>query len=290
MKCFVCNGKKFKLIWNDKIRNSASNFTKKNEKIFECENFYLVFLNNRIINLENSAISINIYNQNNSIDEFLKFHTPRELHKIKYIKDKISLKNKKILESNCGAGILINNLRGSKNITAGLDNIFYKKFVEKNGHLFFSSTAEVIKKKEKFDIILSLSELEHKYDPNNFLKRLKKILKKKGRLIVRIPNFYNIYMFLLGNNFLRFDYRTSHNFYFSKKNLDLMFEKCGYKILSSFGVNEYNLNHLLTYIKKGKRVPRDKIFNHFSQNINKRTNYNIEKSFSSTSLIYILTV
>ena len=108
MKCIVCDKEKFKLIWNDKIRSSSKNFTKKKEKILQCLNCKLVFLKNKKRNLENSAVSRNIYNKNNSIKEFLKFHTPREIQKLNYIKKKIDFRNKKILESNCGAGILIN--------------------------------------------------------------------------------------------------------------------------------------------------------------------------------------
>ena len=291
MKCYLCNNKKnFKLIWNDKIRSSRNNFTINREKILQGENCDLVFLKKKKKFLQNSAISRNIYNKNNSITEFLKFHKPREMHKIKYIKKRVNLENKKILESNCGAGILINYLKNKKNITAGLDNIFYKKDIEKNGHLFFPSIHKIIQNRQKFDIILSLSELEHKYDPKKFLINLKKILNNKGKLIVRIPNFNNIYMLLLGNNFLKFDFRTSHNFYFSKKNLDLIFAECGYKTLSSFGINEYNFNHLLSFIKEGKRISQEKIHNYFSKNINKRTEDNIEKNLLSTSLIYILTI
>jgi len=288
MKCIVCKKKKFNVIWNNKIRSSANNFTKKNEKVLQCLNCQLVFLKNKRKKFENSAISRNIYNKNNSIKEFKKFHTPREMKKLNFIKKKVNLKNKKILESNCGAGILINNLKRNAKLTAGLDSDFYKDFVEKNGHLFISSIDEIIKKKNSFDIILSFSELEHKYDPVYFLKKLKLILNKKGKIILRIPNFYNIYMYLLDYHFFKYDFRTSHNYYFSKKNLEIMFNKIGFNIIYSSGMNEYSFNHLLNYIKLKERVKNRKIIKFLS---NKDDNYavkNLEKNWSSTSLIYIL--
>lgn len=288
MKCIVCNKTKFKLIWNDKLRSSAVGFTKKNEKIYQCINCDLVFLHKRRKILENSSIARNKYNKNNSIKEFLKFHTPREMKKLNFIKNKINLKNKKVLESNCGAGILISKIKQKAKITAGIDNTFYKKFLEKNGHLFFNSTNDVLKKKICFDIILSFSELEHKYNPVNFLKNLKLILSKNGKIILRIPNYFNIYMFLLGYNFLKYDFRTSHNFYFSKKNLDILFKKLGFKIIYSSGMNEYSFNHLLNYVKLKKRVRNKKIYRFLEQSDDNYVVQNLEKNWTSTSLIYIL--
>ena len=194
----------------------------KNSSVPNCN---LVFLKKRKKYLENSAVARNIFNKNNSIKQFFSFHTKRELGKIKVISKYVNFKNKAILESNCGAGILINILKKKARITAGLDNNHYKKFVKSNGHKFYENISEIINKKTSFDVILSLSELEHKYDPVEFTKLLKKCLKKNGILIFRIPNFYNIYLFTLYKKFLKYDYRSSHNYYFSEKNLDLLFKK-----------------------------------------------------------------
>ena len=79
-------------------------------------------------------------------------------------------------------------------------------------------------------------------------------MKKNSKLVLRVPNFENIYMYLLGKYFLRFDYRTSHNFYFSIKNLELLFKKTNFKIRKKLGTNEYSANHLIEYLKTKKRV------------------------------------
>ena len=67
-----------------------------------------------------------------------------------------------------------------------------------------------------------------------------------------------------------------------------MFNKLGFKIDYSHGMNEYSLNHLLTYIKKNRRVKSNEVINLFSKKIDKNIVRNIQKSWSSTSLIYIL--
>ena len=288
MYCLACNGKKINLIWNDKIRSARKKFTKNNEKIYQCQNCELVFLKKKRKILEDSGLSRKLYNKDNSINEFFNFHTPRELKKLDLIKKHINFKNKQVLESNCGAGIIINNLRKISKLTVGVDNSIYKKFLEENGHLFFKDIDTIINKKIKFDVILSLSEIEHKHDPILFLKKLKKIVKKDGYIVLRIPNFYNIYMVLLSKDFFKYDYRTSHNYYFSERNLDLIFKKLNFKIYLKKGFNEYSANHLFTDLKNKKRVNGNKINNIFKKKADNLIVKNIENSKVSTSLIYIL--
>ena len=64
-----------------------------------------------------------------------------------------------------------------------------------------------------------------------------------------MPNYLNIYKLTAGKYFDKFDFRTSHNFYFSKKNLHLIFKKVGLKIKKEMGYHEYEFNHLLKYLK-----------------------------------------
>ncbi len=287
-KCIICGNNKFKLIWHGKLRNSSNGFTKKREKIYQCPICDLAFLKDRRKKLEDSSVTRNIFNKSNSYREFVKFHSPREQAKLESIEKHISFKNKNILESNCGTGILLNKLKRVARSTTGLDSPFYKKIIEKYGHKYFSSIDEIIKSKVKFDIAFSLSEIEHKYDPANFIKKMKKILSKNGVIILRIPNFNNIYMYMLGNSFLKYDYRISHNFYFGEKNLDLFFKKLNFKIVKKFGLNEYTLNHLLNYINVKKRVPVKGLKKYFEKKTEKFVKQNIENSLASTSLIYIL--
>ena len=153
---------------------------------------------------------------------------------------------------------------------------------------FFSNINKINKSKMKFDIIFSLSEIEHKFDPISFLRELKKVLAANGIIIIRIPNFNNVYMKLLGKSFFKYDYRISHNFYFSEKNLDLLFRKLKFKILNKVGLNEYSFNHLLNYVFYKKIFGNKKIKKYFSVANELFVKKNLENSFSSTSLLYVL--
>ena len=288
-KCIICGKSKFKTVWNDKIRSGKNKFTKKKQIILKCNKCDLVFLKNLRKNLENSAVARSLYNRDSSIAEFMKFHRPRELKKLKIIKKFLNFRNKKVLESNCGAGVLLTILKKETQITSGIDDKSYRYFLEKNNHDYFGSVNDVIQSKKKFDIILSLSELEHKFDPVKFLKKLKKILSSRGRIVLRIPNFNNVYSMLLGNDFYKYDYRTSHNYYFSENNIDLLLKKVGFSIENKIGFQEYDFNHTLEYLKKRKRVTGyyPKILR---KNIILRIKENIETFLVSTSLIYVIKI
>jgi SAM-dependent methyltransferase len=288
MICGICKSKDNKLVWKDKIRNSQFNFTSKKYEIVECLNCSVTQLKKKSKYLEDSALARNLYNNNNSIKEFIDFHKPRETKKIKFIEKYINFKNKKILESNCGAGVILDILKNKAKFRAGLDSIHYKNYLANKVDKFFTSIDKINKSNIKFDIVLSLSELEHKYNPLNFLEQIKSVLTQNGTLVLRVPNYDNIYKYLCGNDFLKYDFRTSHNFYFSRKSLFFIYKKVGFKIFKEFGFNEYSFNHLLTFFQKRRRIKKDEILSYVNFKKNRLLVKNIEKNFLSTSLVYIL--
>ena len=289
LKCDICNSKFLEVIWNNKIRKSSKKFTKDKKRILKCYNCDVLFLEKKFKKLEDSSIARSIYNKNNSINEFYNFHSKREKKKLAFFEKYTIFKNKKILESNCGGGVILDILKKKAKITAGLDSKIYSPHLVKNKHLFFSSIDEIKKKKIKFDIIFSLSELEHKYDPVLFLKKISSVLSKNGLILLRVPNYLNIYMFMLGDAFRKFDFRTSHNYYFSIKNLNFIFNKLKLKVVNYAGMNEYDANHLIEYLKTSKRVELKKKYKQiFSSKKNEIINKNINNSLTSTSLMFIL--
>ena len=134
------------------------------------------------------------------LKKYYQFNKPRELKKLNFIEKYISFKNKKILESNCGAAVILDELKKKSKLTAGIDSIIYKKHVEKK-HIFFPSIDHLKKSNFKFDIILSLGEIEHQTNVYSFIKKLKNKLSKKGKIVFRIPNYDNIYRFFINKIF-----------------------------------------------------------------------------------------
>lgn len=284
--CPLCKSKKLKTIWNNRIRSGKNTWTKKKQIIYQCKECEVAFLKFRHKNLDDNKVFRKKFDGSNSVKKFLSFNKPRELNKIRQIEKIYEIRNKSVLESNCGAAVILDTLKRKNKYTAGLDSHIYKKHVEKK-HKFFSTINDLMNSKNKFDVILILSEIEHKSDPINFLKSMKKKLNAKGVIILRIPNFKNFYNFFLGEKFLKYDFRYSHNFYFSEKNLDLFFNKLKLKIIKKVGMNEYSINHFIEYLRIEKRVTKKykKILNN---KIDKNVIRNLEKNYLSTSFLYVV--
>jgi len=283
--CPICNRKKITLIWNSPIRSGKNKWTKKSEQIFWCQFCDLRFAKYFRKNLQDNKIFRKLYDGSNSIKKYLSFNKKREKFKLGIIKNHIQLKNRVILESNCGAATNLDLIKGVAKETVGLDNEIYRRHVEKK-HIFFNSIESLKKSRIKFDIILSLAEIEHQYDVKKFVENLKSLLCKNGHLVFRIPNYNNIYLYTLGKKYQKFDFRTSHNYYFSEKSCDYLFKKMKLKIELKKGLQEYSINHLIEYLRTGKRVKRfPKLLN--SKKLEEYSK-NIENYMVSTSFLYIL--
>ena len=284
--CKLCNSNKKSLIWNDTIRSGKGKFTKKKYKIFNCLSCNVKYLEKTNKKLLNNVVFRKKFDGSNSVKKYHDFNKPRELRKIKFIEKFISFKRKDVLETNCGAASNLDYIVKKARSTSGQDNKIYQAHVSKK-HNFFSSLENLIVEKKKFDLILSLAELEHRDDPIKFVKDLTKILKKNGKIVFRIPNFYNLYYLFLGSDFQRFDFRESHNFYFCEKSINFLFKKLNLKVRLIKGFNEYDINHFIQFLKTKKRVEtkyKKIIKSKNSQNIVNKINSNL----LSTSFIYVV--
>lgn len=257
LKCPICNSKKLSLIWDNRIREGISSLTKNNKKIFRCKNCDVSFLGKRYASLPDDAILRKVTNKK-EIKKLHQFHTKRELPKLKKILQVLDYSKKKVLLVNCDFGLtILNKIRKKAKLTAGIsetENSFYlKDYLMKRKHLFFNNLEQIKKEGQKFDVIISPAQIEHVYNPNKYLNDFKKIISKKGIIILRIPNHDNVYKFILKDIFLRKDYRISHNFYFSENSCKFLFRKNNFKIIKRFGLMEHDVNNLLNYIRLGRR-------------------------------------
>ncbi|MDA9136734.1 class I SAM-dependent methyltransferase [Candidatus Pelagibacter sp.] len=287
MKCPICKSLNQKNIWNDKIRDGKNQYSSKKILINLCINCNVRYKASRTKKYLDNEVHRKRYEGEASIKKYQSFNKSRELDKYKNFFKTINFKNKKVLESNCGGGAVLQKISKQAKIVAGIESSYYKEFLKKKNILYFSNFREIYKQKFKFDITISLGELEHKYDPILFIKNIKNTLNKNGIIVIRVPNYDNIYRYTLGDFFLKDDYRTSHNFYFNESSLDYIFKKTGLKILKKLGLHEYSLNNFISYLKFKKR-PQKKLLNLFETRDNNLFKKNVEKTLISTSLLYIL--
>ena len=110
-------------------------------------------------------------------------------------KNKLPLKNLKILDIGCGGGLISEPMCRLGAEVTGIDasekNIKIAKLhSEKNGLKinYINTSPEKLNELEKFDIILNLEIIEHVNDVNLYIKSCNKLLKKNGLMFTATLN------------------------------------------------------------------------------------------------------
>lgn len=90
-------------------------------------------------------------------------------------------------------------------------------------------------KKKKFDVVIASSVIEHMAYPDKFLKKIKKVIKNKGLIIITTPNIahWSTRMSLLKGNFDYSEYGildNTHLHFFTIKTFKNLFKKNGFNI------------------------------------------------------------
>ena len=199
------------------------------------------FIKNLYTTIDNSN-----YNFNKNIFYYLKQII---LLKFVFILRKFFYKKKNILDYGCGSGelaITLSKYFNDKNIfTADVVN-FNQQFLSRIKKHYLLQKGEL--KNKKFDIILMRHVLEHVFNLNNFLKKIKKNIKSKNSfLVIEVPNRNSLWRRIMKKRWPGYFY-PFHYYVFSKTFLINYLNKKGFKI-----VKEQNLEppiigtFLLTY-------------------------------------------
>ena len=158
-----------------------------------------------------------------------------------------------VLEIGCGSGAFldaafpyINEVRGVEQETAA------KKWINKLGYDVVEDIGKIIREKRKFDLVVMFHFLEHIPNPLVFLKKISSLLKRKGTLIIEVPNIEDALISLYRiPEFLHFYYQKAHLYYFSRHTLKRLLEKSGFEA-SIDGVQRYDLSNHLRWMLTGK--------------------------------------
>jgi hypothetical protein len=109
--------------------------------------------------------------------------------------------------------------------------------------------------KRRFDIIAFTDVLEHANNPKTFIKRVRWLLNPNGHILFTVPCTSSTSYKLLGNRW--FQYKPEHNFYFSKKSIELLLTNNGFAIKESSPNKKYaNLFYIFAYLEKYSRFKK----------------------------------
>jgi len=93
-------------------------------------------------------------------------------------------------------------------------------------NIFKQDFLDVTLEENSFDIVVIWHVLEHLTDPASTLKKVGKILKPDGKLIVAVPNFGGLQSRLFGKHWFHLDL-PRHTYHFSLQSLQSIFNSAG---------------------------------------------------------------
>ena len=206
----------------------------------------------------------------------LKIFKPR-VNKIIQIAKRLKIKKPSILDVGAGFGTFCVEAKKSKffsQVTAIEPSENGYKNCIKNDINAYCSTIEEINIKKKFDIVCSFEVIEHLFSVKNYFKKLKKLIKPNGILIVTCPN---------GNGFdVRFLLKESntidheHLNYFNPESMKIVLEKVNLKLIEISTPGELDVDIVNNFFLKKKNAH---ISNHFFKTIFNLKNKILRENF-----------
>ncbi|MFA4991905.1 MAG: class I SAM-dependent methyltransferase [Candidatus Omnitrophota bacterium] len=112
-------------------------------------------------------------------------------------------KGAEVLDAGCGSGYIRDILKavGYKGVYTGID-ISESKYIRRDAasygfkNIFLKADMENAELDRKFDVIMSVSFLEHVRDDEAVLSRVNQCLKPGGRQIHVVPTFWSLFLYL----------------------------------------------------------------------------------------------
>lgn len=181
---------------------------------------------------------------------------------------------KNIMDVGCGSGVFTFELakRLPESTITGIDINHEiidtnKKITEKldlNNCSFEYADITEMNIKERFDLILTVDNLEHIEDDEDALKRFFNALTKKGEIIIHVPGYYRRWLFFGWS--VNFDVEGHFRPGYTKEQITEKVEKAGFKIIDSYYTYGWietitnNISYLITKARMRNKILYSIIF------------------------------
>jgi len=141
-------------------------------------------------------------------------------------------KSGRLLDIGCGNGDFLLWMERQGMECFGVEPGFeaWKQATKRNLNVFNTTLEEAFFPNNYFDVITSNHVLEHVPEPTSQLFEMKRVLKRKGTILISVPNLRSLDYFVLGERFEEIDC-PRHLYSFSRDTLLMYIEKVGLKVI-----------------------------------------------------------
>jgi len=150
----------------------------------------------------------------------------------------LGLKIGSVLDVGCGDGHFLSHLRDLGWKVKGVEiNSYAAQKARKRGlEVYAKNLLDIDFGKETFEVVRLWSVLEHLHQPSATLRKINRILKKDGFLIIQVPNFDSMARKIFKENWSAFD-APRHLYCFNQETLKKMIEKNDFKVLGMYTIS-----------------------------------------------------
>jgi len=273
MDCYLCKNREFDLI-SDKMRYECA------KKVIKCRNCGLISLDSQMTPDEERNFYEKEYGEifskekDTTPEKLFLARLPDAKMYLEWVKPFIDTKDT-CLEIGCASGYFLECLRDNVKSVTGMEaHLLLHKYCEDLGIPMIQSLDEC--HESKFDRIFLFFLLEHLGDPVTFLSEIRRILRKGGSLFIVVPNaddaLFSLYEI---PEFRQFYFTPAHQFYYSKRTLTMLLEKCGFSFSRIIPKQRYDLSnhmHWMQYRRPGgfgkyNHIFSEKLRTEYAQNL-----------------------
>ena len=185
-----------------------------------------------------------------------KEHFEARKPSVKKILDKLNPvlnSSMRVYELGAGAGELLFYLKNKVRHCEGNEiNKIYSDFINNELKIKCSHNNFINEKfKSQFDLIISISTLDHIYETRTTVEKIYNDLKKGGLFYLEVPNDHQILNKYLkpvfSNSFSKFMYQKAHYYSFTFETISALLENVGFKIQREESRQEYTFKNFLNW-------------------------------------------
>ncbi|MDH7512864.1 MAG: class I SAM-dependent methyltransferase [Clostridiales bacterium] len=178
----------------------------------------------------------------------------------------------RLLDVGCGTGEFLDLARQEGFLAFGIEPSERALFIARRSHpVAWGELNDISLKENFFDVVTLWSVLEHVIDPISFLRKVWLSLKKDGILGLRVPSSRGLlalsalWLHRLSAGKIKrplkviyqLEWHYKHFYYYDRKNIALLLEKCGFEILETYDESAYSISSLdfrMDYLPRSKAL------------------------------------